>query len=284
MSIPNIEILRAIWKRSRGDYAFVSTMKRGENGERGTWLDYPFQYMQAMPIQDQPHNSDLFFAPLRFNRNERKNETVAGPGVLFADLDDAPTDYGLIQPSVLWETSPGNRQGVWFLKSYNHDYQRWANLNKRLTHQLGADPGGWMGSKVLRVPESINWKRKAFGKVLDFEETRAYDTEWLDTYLVSAPSVQPSLTGEHPKEPTVRAAGEIIVSRWGDMSLRGRHMLMKERVRDRSLHIVKTAHELLNSGMSPEDVFVMIWWRPWNKWRLRNNPDLLWTEILNAQG
>ncbi|NIP36931.1 MAG: hypothetical protein GWN18_18350 [Thermoplasmata archaeon] len=290
MSIPNLEIITEIQSRSGTPiaYGFISTMHRPNGAARGKWTDYFWipRYPDELglaPVENQPHEHDLFFSPLRFNKPERKNENVILPGVLFADLDDAPVDYGKLEPSVLWETSPGNRQAVWFLAERLDRYDTWANLNKRLTHHLKADPGGWMGSKVLRVPGSVNWKRRAFGTLLSYDPNLTYRVEWLQQQLPQVPTIGATLTGDYPKIPKRDESTVIIMSRWDSISLRGRHMLMKEQVRDRSLHIVRTIHELSGGGLSPEDIFVMIWHRPWNKWRLRDNPDLLWSEILKAQ-
>lgn len=286
MDIPGIALVEAIWRRSGDptDYAYLSTMHRPQLAERGRWDDYPFipQEGAEFPIETQPHEHDLFFSPLRFSKARRSNDTVHRPGVLFADLDDAPVNYGKFRPTILWETSPGNRQAVWFLRDKLDLYYAWAQVNRRLTHHLKADPGGWMGSKVLRVPGSINWKRRAFGKVLWYEPNTEYPFDWMNRNLPQIPTVGATLTGDYPKLPTSKESTAIIVSRWDSLSLRGRNMLMKERVSDRSLHIVKTIHELSGGGLSPEDIFVMIWWRPWNKWRHRDNPDLLWSEIVHS--
>lgn len=285
MSIPNFIIVESIWRQSgvSDSYAFLSTMHRPEGAARGHWEDYGFipREGETFPLEHQPHQHDLFFSPLRFSNLKRANDRVELPGILFADLDDAPTDYKW-EPTILWETSPGNRQAVWFLNRKIEDYDEWANLNKRMTYATRADRGGWMGSKVLRVPGSVNWKRRDFGRVLWYRPHLVHSVEALEVELPGVSVGDTLEVGDHPAIPKEDEAKAYIRSRWDDITLQARSMLMKSRVRDRSLHIVRTVYALMNCGMSPEDCFVMVWWRPWNKWRHRQTPDVLWRECIRA--
>jgi hypothetical protein len=288
ISIPNKNLILEIQGRSGtgglDEVAYLSTMARPLLSTRGKWTDVPYKTSSGiMPINDQPHKHDLFFSPLVFF-GKRQNETVSHPGVLFADLDGAPDP--VIEPTIIWETSPGNRQAVWYISDpgFLTGYQQWANLNQRMTLLTKADVGGWMGSKVLRVPESINWKRQAFGGPPIYLEV-SYTVSYLEKFLPQLPMTNVSLEGrpDHPSLPPLERRDYLIRSYWHMMSLRGRNMITKDRVRDRSLHIVKTAYELTGGGLSPEVVFNLLWGAPWNKWRTdRYAPEQLWSEILRT--
>ena len=280
--IPNLDLIRAIQRRSGEVHSrgFVSTLKRPD----GNFHDHIMPSSpadQLLPINDQPHSHDLFFTPLRFSGLERKNENVIRPGVLFADLDAAPWPYS-IEPSVLWETSPGMFQGVWYLDRQFDDYDEWADLNRRLTYHLKADKGGWMGSKLLRVPESVNWKRKAFGRLMR-HTNGVYKVEWLqETLPILERATVSKGEGPHPTPPSVEVSDSLLAANWGQLGLRTRSMLCAQ-PRDRSLHIVRTIRQLKNEGIPDFTVFALIWGRPWNKWRTdRWLPEQLWSEILQA--
>ena len=287
MSIPNESIIREIHQRSdypSGAVAYLSTMHRPIATARGKWTDHPYDPIAPLPLKHQPHEYDLFFSPLVF-QGKRSNESVCNPGVLFADLDSVRSSDIPITPSILWRTSKGNLQAVWYVEDPENleNYDAWSNLNKRLTRWCKADPGGWMGSKVLRVPGSVNWKRRDFGEVVDDCRVE-YKVETLQDMIPSLTPLSPYSGSEYPTpQYHVTKRTELIVASWDKMSLRGRNMLTKEKVGDRSLHIVRTAYELVNSGLEPRDVFNMLWVAPWNKWRTdRWMPQQLWDEVIKA--
>ena len=279
----NTDIITEIQRRSGGptDYGFVSSLERDEEGKGGAFYDYA--YLQGEGPQHITDSLEigwfcLFFTPLVYSISQRSNDTVSSPGVLFADLDGA--DDPEIKPSVMWETSPGNRQAVWFLQEQMSDYDEWADLNRRMTYYIGADRGGWMGSKLLRIPGTHNWKRNEPGRLL-WAGGPEYSVEYMDDNI-------PTIFGrrknagrtDHPSIPSVSTSNATIRALWFTLGLRGQHMLMKKQVGDRSLWIVRTAHELVKNGITQEDTFTMLWGRPWNKWATdRWDPEHLWAEI-----
>jgi len=287
--IPNIDILQAIWERSKPGWHFLATMHRPNGAERGKYTDYPmppdWQAGEADAISDQPHEHDLFFAPLAFAGYERHNSTVRGPGVLFADLDRAVKPE--ITPSVYWETSSGNTQAVWFLEKPMEDYKQWADLNRRMTKFTRADPGGWMGSKVLRVPGSVNWKRRDFGRLLSFTPNLIDTWQYFSNSLPDYPRETRAIEGMEIPVPALLPAdrrNNVVKTYWDSMTLLGRSMVTQKNVRDRSLHIVRTAHELRRGGLNDVAIFHLLWTAPWCKWRTdRYSPERLWAEVLRTR-
>lgn len=280
MPIPAYHIVSDILRRSEGEYAFLSTLDRRVKKHQ-KFKDYAWRYgEEPTPFEAQPHEHDLFFTPLRFTHPKRTNENVHAPGVLFADLDPVDPAGLFPKPSIAWKTSKWNYQAVWFLSKPMTNLAKWAELNRRLTYHTGADRGGWHGSKLLRVPTSVNWKRRDFGDVL-WHEAIDFEPEWMDKYL--KPLSERSQLGEegpHPRLPNGPESASIIRNFWPLLSLRTRSMLMEQTVQDRSLHIVRTAYRLAEDDMQSSVAFRMIWNRPWNKWK--DNPDRLWTEVLRC--
>jgi len=274
MTLPNLPLVERIWSYSPQGKPTVESKKEGE------WLVLP-----GIPV-DQPFGKDLYFTPLKF-KGRRSNENALSMGVLFADLDPVNPMTCDPEPSVSWETSPGNYQAIWYLREPWDFYQEWADVNQRLTYHLKADKGGWMGSKLLRWPGSLNWKRQRDGAVpvgrVVSTTLVEYDFVELRDALPPIERTQVVSTGRHPVLNTIPLLNEQLRMHWADISLQGRAMLTRDRVSDRSLHIVRTAHELLRSGLSTETAFNMLWVAPWNKWRTdRHMPEKLWEEILLA--
>lgn len=284
--IPNEDVIKRIHDQHRGPHSkdgayFIAHLYR-EGPQAGKFVESCIPVHAGLTAA-QRHGADLFFTPnlFAFSSQKRSNETTLPSGVLFADLDGAPKPP--IPPTILWETSPGNMQAVWFL-DYPLSYERWADLNKRMTYYTGADKGGWMGSKLLRVPESVNWKRRAFGTLHYARHETSFDPVMLDKRLPRL-DPQPVSEGEgrHPKPCQPRLRESLMVENWDNMSLLTRSMLSQPRVRDRSMHIWKTAKQLKKDAFDPGTIFQLIWVQPWCKWRTdRYDPDQLWSEILRA--
>jgi len=272
------DIIEHIWSRQGGEYAFYATRLNGRWKDHPTHTEFPERY-------EFPEDADIYFTPLTFIDMHRSNDTAAGIRCLFADLDPVDPEIVSIRHSMAWETSPGSYQGLWLL----HDemgYSQFANLNRRLTILTGADPGGWMGSKLLRWPGTMNHKYSPSrpGKLLWWDPEAQYSASYFDEVMPVIPNRPNEGAGDCPDHIPASKADQYIADRWQSLPLRARSMLMQERVPDRSLHIVRTIHELLKSGVATHTVFNMLWWRPWNKWRTdRHNPSQLWAEINRAK-
>lgn len=260
--------------RSGGWWAFRATLSRPEK---------VFEEVRYDPTEpgawdgEQPKSHDLFFTPLRF-QFARRNTHVRSPGVLFADGDTAPLPPYELAPTILWWTSNGNWQAVWFLTEPIESYDRWADLNRRLTYALGADHGGWAGAKLLRVPGSYNYKRDEPGRLVHYDEATQYAPNDLFRTLPPVRDRGPSKgEGPHPELPTPDLSVAVSMEMWPSLPTYARFLLAKVHMRDRSAHIVRTAYELHKAGVRPETAFVLMWNRPWNKWRTdRLRPDMLW--------
>lgn len=240
------------------------------------WTEFHFINME------QPDNIDLYFSPLVYEKPRRLVTLHKPATLLFADLDAVdPHDLDL-PPHVAWTTSPGSWQAVWLLNKPIKYRTQFADLNRRMTYHTGADRGGWAGSKVLRIPGSVNWKRGGAEGFLYMEhwDDRPYTAAELDHKLMPAALIQdPSSVGEAPPIVTDRDELQKI---WHRMPARCQWQLTRKGVNDRSSFIIATAHILHNEGVSMTDAFHMLWYAPFNKWRQRNNPQRLWIELTHV--
>lgn len=271
---PGQEIVRQIQRdyNQRG-VTFLATIHR-TNGEM--FRHYPYQNTtQAMPLDHQPHGHDLYFTPRTFRNERRVKESALSTRLLYADVDH--THSLPVQPTYYWLTSKSSTQAIWVMK-HPVDERRWEALNRAMTQICGADPGGWSSTKLLRVPGSINWKRKDLdGKILSMDTSVVYEPAYLEDKLQPAVA---SGWGEAelpmPPLPDEEQVHNLYRAVYPKLTLRARSMLNETQVSDRSWHIVRTAKVLgSDCGLNPKEIFTLLWYRPWNKWRDR--PEMLWT-------
>jgi len=284
--LPNEELVERIWNQSRGEFAFVSTKFDGK------WTDWPVTSDQAgLPLDHQPSGYDLFFSALRSSKMWRANDNFGGAALLFADLDPVKPWEVPHKPTIAWETSPGMYQAVWFLDEEIENYNEWSNLNRRMTRYTKADPGGWMGSKALRWPGSLNWKRRRDNLVpagvLLWDDGPEYARGMLAEELPALDLIETIEDTDHPiviHESQVPAMLHALRRKhWAHLNPRSKSIITRKRVSDRSLFIYKACHQLIKEGLEPEEVFHLLWVQPYCKWRTdRHAPHVLWSEIQKA--
>jgi hypothetical protein len=100
---------------------------------------------------------DQYFCPNTFSQPKRRAEFVCNTSLGWCDIDEADPALFLPQPSLLWRTSRGRTQGIWF---WNKTYSsiKATHYSKVLAYRFGGDKGGWSANKLLRLPGSINHK------------------------------------------------------------------------------------------------------------------------------
>jgi len=289
------DVVARIWNYSDGDWVFQAT-RQGRQ-----WKDHPrfcpnefVVDIHGPELIEQPHGTDLYFGALRSTAQWRGNENFGGAAILFADLDPVDPEGLSIVPSIAWETSPGSFQAVWFLTDLIEEYEEWASLNQRLTRYTGADAGGWMGSKVLRWPGSLNWKREQNGMVpvgrLLWDDGPEYVPAHMAGILPELVKVSPVVVADGYPEPIPSSGAERMLRKlqlmhWDRLNARSRSIITRPAVSDRSFFVAKAVRQLLSEGLTPEETFHLVWVQPWCKWRTdRYAPHILWREIQKAAG
>lgn len=285
MNAPSTEhILHEIWSRSTGKYVFVPSLSAS-----GVWEERePLLPDQIFGISNPgfSNNADYYFTPLKFTAPQRRKVYVGSPGVIFADLDtEAAKEEAerLLRPSVLIQSSPGHYHGYWFLDVPAHPVE-WEKHARGFSQTVGADPGGWDITQVLRVPNTVNQKpgKKSLVRVLDFDPSINYR---LIDFPKSEPSTQPAESYPIPdwdrrldllegiiQDDTLLAARYWLTVDKETMNLAGRV--------DRSVIIWEVVNSLLKAGYSKEDTYHLVFFASVNKFRSR--PEVLWAEIQKA--
>lgn len=165
-----LAILGRIWgPRDRG-YVFLPWIPRDKargperkrSWEEGRAFAWPQDKPAILAHLGKHANDELYFTPMKFGQRKRSIEHGITGDRLWADLDEVnPNDIPeRLKPTYAWETSPGRFAGVWCMTSSRPEIAEPGMENHRLTRHIGADPSGWDGTQLLRVPGSANNKKE----------------------------------------------------------------------------------------------------------------------------
>lgn len=275
------KFLRAVWSKQphwdgpRAGRAILSV----KNWETDEWVEHP----QPVSGVEVPTLRDLYFAPNLYTGKLRRKVHCLPGRWLYADLDEVDPEGLDLRPTVAWRTSPGRYQAMWLLKRPLAPAQL-GRLNQKLTYAVKADRGGWSLTKVLRVPGSVSTKHGAEHVVkLLWADGPVYEggVLWDQLREVTTPSDEVgTLPILHVAEGTPRS----LLKKY-EIPVRIQKMARAEDTdgQDRSATIWKLERDLLEAGMPPEAVFVVVKASVWNKFKGQGREDKqIWTEIQRA--
>lgn len=240
----SVSFLMKVWSLQcePGDYVCLSA-------KGSSWKDYVFPWndkLEATVTQwlDTHSTKNLYFCPLPFNEPKRRKEAVSRSRLLWSDIDNA--DPHKVEPSILWESSPGRFQGLWLLPKPVYAEEA-AELSKRMAYYIGADRGGWDLTQVLRIPGTPNLKypEKPIVKLIHFTDRILKDV--------------PQRTLDRWRSTITRKLLRIIEG----PAEQGK----------RSDMLWYLEHELCDLGIPVKDVIAILRDSEWNKYRGRADED-----------
>jgi hypothetical protein len=144
------DFLMTIWGPQRGPYFCLST-RHGNN-----WREHFFTHDDFDELDDfikEHWRDDVYFCPHALSRKRRKGDHYVATKLLWADLDKVDPRSLRERPTIAWRTSPGRYAAIWAL-----DAPPTKALRRGFNRAIGADDGGWIVTKVLRVPGTRNRK------------------------------------------------------------------------------------------------------------------------------
>jgi AAA domain/RepB DNA-primase N-terminal domain len=216
----------------------------------------------------------LYFSMNRFSKKGRAEENCKSNLMLWADLDERhPSEcvaMGL-GPTCAWESSPGRYQAIWWLKQ-NVSPEVLARLNRALTYTVGADPGGWDLTQVLRLPGTRNFKYTGAPPVrlMWVDERVSYDVRELWQRIRAN---DPYREGSGPRKLAKRdapAKAQALLRTPEDGVVEG----------ERSTRLWELECLLAEAGWDEEEIFDAVSVCAWNKHR--DHPSVLRREIAKA--
>ncbi len=226
------------------------------------------------------HRFDQYFSPNVYARPSRKVRAVQISTLGWCDVDEADPFAFDPKPSVVWQTSPGRTQALWFWDRPHTPTQASA-FSKALTYRHGGDKGGSAPNKLLRLPGSFNHKP-------------GYDTPFIPlVHFDPRPiKVRPQLLteqdGSHGAEPQAldmnpHAHDRLAV--WkkyrSKLGVSTSHLIRHNRVLapDRSNRIFAMVAGLHEAGATLDEIASVIWSSPYFRDKYGDDEEALETEV-----
>ncbi len=271
-------LLETIWSRSAGQYIFLPTMN-----EQGKWYEGDAISFSGFSNPDSSSYLNQYFTPLKYTVAQRLRRFAAPAGVIFADIDGPKPKFRLA-PSILIQSSAHHYHSYWFLDKPAAIVD-WEPAAKGWSQEIGADPGGWDTTQVLRIPGTTNLKegRSRFKvRTILYEPGNVYP---LDAF--PATSVYDIATGSMPILDKMLATATLNEVLGSDRLLTARYWLTVNDADiralgtiDRSAIMWQLERSLLETGFSTVEVFNVLYFSAVNKFQER--PEMLWREVEKA--
>jgi hypothetical protein len=272
-----------IWGASTGRNVFLP------HSRGGVWTEgYEMQPDVALQMLEMTlfnnDGVDYYFSPLRYD-GKRKKGLLGYPGVIFADIDSPQAGSFRLAPSIVVQSSPQHFHGYWLLEEPVHATV-WEPRAKGWSQEIGADPGGWDTTQVLRVPGTSNNKYEPPQSVwiAKLDPDCRYH---IDEFPVAdtGPIAEINPLPEPDRSRGSKLLAEGIAS--GSVPLGSVYWLTasEEDLKvlgtiDRSRVLWQQERILLEAGYTPEQVYDLLYHAGINKWK--GTPLRFWKEINKA--
>jgi hypothetical protein len=138
-------------------------------------------------VSESLQGRDVYHGAHTFKENGQRTKENAADTItaLWSESDKARPNGVVPQPSITVESSPGHFHDYWTLTEPISS-KRAERLNRRIALAMGSD-AGWALSKVLRPPETYNFKYEPPTKTSATYTDHVYDPEHLEVVLPPLP-------------------------------------------------------------------------------------------------
>ncbi|WP_411235342.1 DNA-primase RepB domain-containing protein [Marivita sp. S0852] len=223
---------------------------------------------------------DQYFSPNVYARPSRKVGGVLITRLGWCDVDKADPFAFDPKPSVVWETSPGRTQALWFWDRPHTPAQASA-FSKSLTYRHGGDKGGSAANKLLRLPGSFNHKPeydRPFIPLVHFDPRP----------ITVRPKLLTGHNGAHAAEPEALDMNPHAHERLNvlkkyrsklDASTRSLIRHNRAQASDRSSRIFAMVAGLHEAGATLDEIASVIWSSPYFRDKYGDDINALETEV-----
>lgn len=226
------------------------------------------------------HRFDQYFSPNVYARPSRKVSCVQITRLGWCDVDDADPFAFDPKPSVVWETSPGRTQALWFWDRPHTPAQASA-FSKALTYRHGGDKGGSAPNKLLRLPGSFNHKPdydRPFIPLVHFDPNPITGRPKLLTGRHGVGAIEPEVMDMNP-----HAHDPLVVLRKyrSKLTASTRSLIRHNRVMapNRSSRIFAIVAGLHEAEASLDEIASVIWSSPYFRDKYGEDQNALETEV-----
>lgn len=255
-------LITDLWAQQSGRFFCISTKDGDDNWKDNFFTVEEFGNIRRFLLDNQDKN--IYFCPHGFNRRVRQKTEAVLPNLLWADLDDADPRDMSPKPTIAIQSSPGRYVGIWKIKGPMTE-----SMNRRLTYKVGADPGGWDLTQVLRFPGTRNYKYNSQPRVrVLWDEGKEYSIKQIEKLLPEADPLDINTVNE------LRPASEVFdeysnkLPRWVRRELLSKKIVGRT---DRSEMLWKLENACLEAGMTIEESISVLRNCVWNKFSGRRN-------------
>ena len=221
---------------------------------------------------------DLYWCPRMYPEGKRHGGTALPCNVLYQDLDDlvSPQEAGDKlgkTPSVVWETSKGSYQALWYLTEMLSP-EEFNQLNYRVHKTIGSDQGSWHDTKMIRIPGTRNGKPKydSYSEkermgILHYNKPK--NKVYPKILKVVKDELPQNQTSDLNIEKTSLSFKELLEKYKGKIPAKTKEfLLINDQVigyADRSKIIFGMSKDLFRAGIEDSDVFHLISLSPWGE-------------------
>lgn len=278
-------LLEEIWTRPRhlNQPLFINLCfrKKASTKMRDRFFDIGnTTAIRAILLRYDRNSFDQYFSPNIYSRPRRKSDGVLMTQLGWCDVDKADPFAFEPKPSVVWQTSPGNTQALWFWDRL-HPPSEAQTFSKALAYRHGGDKGGNAPNKLLRLPGSFNHKPEydaPFIPLVHFDPkpitTRPRLLTGKDAVLVG--NVEPVDMNPHAHR---RLA--VLKKYRSKLDTSTRHLIRHEQVlaTDRSARRFAIVAGLYEAGATLDEIASVLWTSPYFRDKFGDDLSALETEV-----
>lgn len=225
---------------------------------------------------------NMYFCAQLLTKAKRIKPNVSICTNIWSDLDEANPNGVKIPPSITLQTSNGRWQGFWLL-SEPVAPEIGERAARKLAYSFGADTSGWDLTQLLRVPITYNIKYEdTIVEISEWNPERVYDISEFDK-LSDRPEFEK--VTEFPEKKIASYDPEKLLEKYRGRLLPNIYKWFTESPgEDWSSVLWSMESQLLEAGLTPEEVFSICWNSAANKYARDDRSQYeLWQEIQKAK-
>lgn len=216
------------------------------------WPKQKDNLIEALTTNDR---RDVYLSPSLFSKAIILPTTFKGTRYVWTEFDGKlPEDPPPVEPTIRIQSSDeGYEHWYWRLDHWETDPNKITSITKRLAYHLQADLSAWDYAQILRPPGTLNYKYKEPKKVFVVSSNgQVYN---IDVFKeIPEPPSQIDITINKSNLPKIDKL--IATYKWTDDAY---DLFTKTLTAPkRSTQLTRLTYELIEMGMSNEEIFVLL--------------------------
>lgn len=265
------------------------------------WFEWPRERAVVIKYCELRTDEDVYTSVGLFSDKHRtKEDAKAVTRVAYADADTCPPSKFRLRPTIELETSQDRWHAFWVLdKEYPLNEASEASRRIAKAHKDDGCDGGWIASKVLRVPGTSNTKRHPAWSVKGTINGDVYDLNEINVaYADIDINERRVATTDYTAVPELLDVFDLL-EKVDDPELFNLYSQEVEEGRSWSERLWRLELDLFRAGFNPQEVYTISWHAKCNKYHpdfagqrtetgvvipeRRNPEEVLWAEVRKAE-